>query len=62
MNMDELIKKINFLYKKSKEEGLTDQEKEEQQILRRQYIDIIKGNVKTQLDGVKFDGVKKENN
>lgn len=52
MNMNELIRKINLLYKKSKEEGLTMQEKEEQQILRRQYLDIIKGNVRAQLDGI----------
>ena len=31
--IDDVIKRINELYKKSKEEGLTEKEKEEQQIL-----------------------------
>nr|WP_205606613.1 DUF896 domain-containing protein [Clostridium sporogenes] len=50
--MKKLIERINFLYKKSKEEGLTEEEKIEQQKLRREYINIIKGNVKVQLEGV----------
>ena len=37
--MDDVVVRINELYKKSKEEGLTELEKEEQQILRRRYID-----------------------
>ncbi len=36
--MEELIKKINALAKKSREEGLTDAEKEEQAKLRAAYI------------------------
>ncbi|AJD31519.1 MULTISPECIES: DUF896 domain-containing protein [Clostridium] len=52
MDMKKLIERINFLYKKSKEEGLTEEEKIEQQKLRREYINIIKGNVKVQLEGV----------
>ena len=36
--MEELIKKINALAKKSREEGLTDAEKEEQAKLRQAYI------------------------
>ena len=52
MDMKKLIARINFLYKKSKEEGLTEEEKIEQQKLRREYINIIKGNVKVQLEWV----------
>ena len=52
--MTDLIKRINELAKKSREEGLTDKEKEEQAILRREYIDMIKGQVKSQLDNVEF--------
>ncbi|WP_251860441.1 DUF896 domain-containing protein [Clostridium sp. Marseille-Q2269] len=52
MDMKKLIERINFLYKKSKDTGLTEEEKIEQQELRRKYIDVIKGNVKVQLDGV----------
>jgi len=35
---DELIKRINFLSKKSKTEGLTEDEKAEQDKLRKEYI------------------------
>lgn len=43
------IKRINELAKKSKEVGLTDEEKEEQRILRRAYIDSVKANIIGQL-------------
>ncbi|MGK0466001.1 DUF896 domain-containing protein [Clostridium sp.] len=51
--VDELTKRINYLYKKSKEEGLTEQEKIEQQELRQKYIDNVKRNFKSQLDTIK---------
>ena len=35
---EEKIQRINELYRKSKEAGLTDAEKEEQQTLRQEYI------------------------
>lgn len=54
MEINDLIERINFLYKKSQEEGLTEEEKEEQAIIRRQYIDIVKGNVKVQLNKVEY--------
>ena len=56
--IDDLIKRINELYKKSKEEGLNEQEKEEQQILRRRYIDNVKANFKVQLAGVELKNRK----
>lgn len=52
MNMDERIKRINELYHKSQSEGLTDGEKEEQALLRREYIDSIKSSMKAQLDNI----------
>lgn len=52
MKIDDVIKRINELYKKSKEEGLNDLEKEEQQILRRRYIDSVKSNFRAQLETV----------
>lgn len=59
----EQIDRINQLARKSKTpEGLTDAEKAEQQLLRRQYIDAFKANLKSQLDNIEFvdeDGVKK---
>ncbi len=51
--MDEKkIARINELYRKSKAEGLTDSEKKEQQILRREYIDSVKRNLTAQLDHI----------
>ena len=52
MNMDERIKRINELYHKSQSEGLTDEEKLEQSILRQEYVDSIKRNMKAQLDSI----------
>ncbi len=52
-NMDELIKEINLLSKKSKEEGLTPEEKERQQALRQKYIEIFKAGFRQQLESVK---------
>lgn len=52
MKIEEVIEKINILYKKSQEEGLSDKEKELQQKLRRRYIDNVKRNFKVQLEGV----------
>ena len=44
------IARINALYHKAKTEGLTEEEKVEQQILRQEYIDSIKNNIRSQLD------------
>ena len=54
MNMDERIKRINELYHKSQNEGLTDEEKLEQSILRQGYVDSIKRNMKAQLDNIEI--------
>ncbi len=43
------IDRINFLARKSREEGLTEEEKEEQKLLRRAYIDSVKNNIKAQM-------------
>ena len=45
MTMDEKIARINALAHKAKAEGLTDEEKEEQAQLRRDYIDSVKANL-----------------
>lgn len=51
--MDEKkIARINELYHKSKAEGLTEDELKEQQILRREYIDSFKRNLRSQLDNI----------
>jgi uncharacterized protein YnzC (UPF0291/DUF896 family) len=54
MKIDDVIKRINELYKKSKEEGLNESEKEEQQKLRRRYIDSVKNNFRAQLETVEL--------
>lgn len=52
MGLDEKIKRINELYHKSKAEGLTAEEKEEQASLRAEYIANIRQNLKGQLDNI----------
>ncbi|MDE5908003.1 MAG: DUF896 domain-containing protein [Lachnospiraceae bacterium] len=52
MTMEETIQRINELYHKSLAEGLTEEEKAEQQMLRRRYIDSVKGNLQGQLDSM----------
>jgi uncharacterized protein YnzC (UPF0291/DUF896 family) len=44
------IKRINELASKSKQMGLTDEEKAEQELLRREFIDGVLGNVRSQLE------------
>ena len=46
------IDRINELYRKSKAEGLSEVEKMEQQVLRKEYIDAIKRNLSSQLDNI----------
>ncbi|KAJ51169.1 uncharacterized protein YnzC (UPF0291/DUF896 family) [Clostridium tetanomorphum] len=50
MNMEELIARINLLYKKSKEEGLTEEEKQEQKVLREKYLENFRKNFRQQLE------------
>ena len=51
--MDEnKIARINELYHKSKAEGLSEEELKEQQILRREYIDSFKRNLRSQLNNI----------
>ena len=52
MKMDLKIARINELYHKSKTEGLTDEEKKEQQKLREDYIASVRGNLRAQLNQI----------
>ena len=53
MNMEEKIKRINELYHKSQTEaGLTPEEKMEQRVLRKEYVDAIRGNLRAQLNNI----------
>ena len=49
---EEKIARINELYRKSKAEGLTEEELKEQQVLRRQFIDDFKRNLRGNLDNI----------
>ena len=55
MITQEMIDRINELSRKSKtSEGLTDAEKDEQQVLRRAYIDAFKRNMRATLENIEF--------
>ncbi|USS85442.1 DUF896 domain-containing protein [Fructilactobacillus myrtifloralis] len=48
--LKQLIPRINELAHKAKAEGLTDEEKAEQEKLRKEYLKRFKANFKTQLE------------
>ena len=48
----EKIDRINELYKKSKAEGLTSEEKKEQDLLRKELIASVRGNLVNQLNNI----------
>ena len=50
----EKIDRINHLAKKSKQEGLTEAEKEEQAVLRKEYIENFREQFKGHLNRMKF--------
>ncbi len=59
----EKINRINELARKQKAEGLTEEEKQEQYILRREYIDSFKQSLVSQLENtyiVEPDGTKRK--
>lgn len=50
--LDEMIQRINELYHKSQEEGLTEEEKKEQAKLRSAYVANVRRNLRGQLDNI----------
>lgn len=50
--LEEKIQRINELYRKSKAEGLTAEELQEQKVLRAEYIDAFKRNLRGQLNNI----------
>ena len=48
----EKIDRINEVYKKSKAEGLTSEEKKEQDLLRKEFIASVRGNLVNQLNNI----------
>ena len=49
---EEKIARINELYKKSKAEGLTEEEAKEQHALRQEYLDSVRKNLRSQLNNI----------
>ena len=49
---NEKIARINELYKKSKAEGLSEEEKKEQALLRQEYVASVKANLRKQLNNI----------
>lgn len=54
MVSDAEIKRINELVKKSKEVGLSEEEKLEQKELRQKYIDAVKLSLRANLDSIRY--------
>lgn len=50
--MEQKINRINELYRKSKAEGLTEEEKAEQSALRKEYVMSVRRNLQAQLDNI----------
>ncbi len=48
----EQIDRINELYRKSKAEGLNEEEKKEQALLRKQFVADVKNNLTAQLNNI----------
>ena len=51
----EKIDRINELYRKSKAEGLTDAERKEQKILRQEYLELVRRNLRGQLNNIDIE-------
>ena len=63
------LDRINFLAKKNKEEGLTKEELEEREVLRKEYLENFRAHFKSRLENVKvvhtqeeYDELMKKNN
>ena len=52
MITQEMINRINELYHKSQDEGLTEGEKKEQQELRQKYIQAMRANMRADLNRI----------
>lgn len=51
----ELLEEINYLAKKKKEQGLTEEEQKRQQELRQEYLKGFRAKFKSQLDNVEVE-------
>lgn len=51
---DKILTRINELYHKAQKEGLTEEEKEEQSILRKEYVAEFRKNLRGTFDNISF--------
>ena len=58
---EKLIARINELAHKAKNGGLTPEETKERDLLRREYIDAFKANLRATLDNIEFVDEPKKN-
>ena len=54
------LDRINFLAKKNKEEGLTKQELEEREVLRKEYLENFRAHFRSRLENVKVVHTREE--
>ena len=59
IKIEDVVEKINSLYRISQERELTAEEKELQGKLRQRYLDNVKRNFRAQLDGIELKKGKK---
>ena len=59
IKIEDVVEKINLLYKTSQERELTKEEKELQEKLRKRYLENVRRNFKSQLDGIELKNRKK---
>ncbi|UJF35995.1 DUF896 domain-containing protein [Paenibacillus hexagrammi] len=59
-NMEQNIERINELARKAKTIGLTDEEIDERNELRKKYIQAFRSSLKVQLDSIKFADEEEE--
>lgn len=52
--VSERVKRINELARKQKSIGLTEEEKAEQAVLRKEYIDNLRESFRAQLESIEF--------
>lgn len=52
---EQKISRINELYRKSKAEGLTEAEKKEQKLLRAEYLEAVRRNLRGQLNNIDIE-------
>lgn len=55
MTLEDKIKRINELYHKSQAEGLTEEERKEQAVLRSEYVANVRANLRGQLNSISIE-------